>query len=111
MDIDRLVRRAGEELAARPSRRGIVGAAAKLAGGAGALLASLRGPGEAGAQIGNACCTGARACKDDKCPPRSRPRWSWVCEGGGGAKYQCRDCYRKTPEGKHRHICTAVVRQ
>jgi hypothetical protein len=111
MDIDQLVRRVSEQLAAQPSRRGIVSAVAKLAAGTGAVIASLRGPGAAGAQIGNACCTGARACKDNKCPPHSRIRWSWFCDGGGGARFHCRDCYKRAPNGNSRHICTVVIRQ
>jgi hypothetical protein len=111
MDIDQLVRRVSEQLAAQPSRRGIVSAMAKLAAGTGAVIASLRGPDAAGAQVGNSCCTGAPGCKGNKCPPHSRPRWSWYCEGSGGARFHCRDCYKRGPNGNSRHICTVVVRQ
>jgi len=88
MDMDRLVRRVSEQLAARPSRRGIVSTAAKLATGAGVVLAGLRNPGEALALQGT-CCEGPYEC--GSCPNGSKKRYQWFCNYEG-ARHLCRDC-------------------
>lgn len=109
MDMDRLVRRASEQLAARPSRRGIVSAVAKLAVGAGAIRAGLGGTGEAAAQtIGNSCCTGPRPCNTTgTCERGTKPRWSWYCTASNGARYLCQDCFK----GNKNVICVYADRQ
>ncbi len=105
MDIDRLARRVSEQVAARPSRRSILSTTAKLAAGAGAVLAGLRGVDEAGAQIGSSCCTGARECtSSDSCERGTKQRWSWQCTGSTGS-YVCRDCNK----GK-RNVCVIATR-
>jgi hypothetical protein len=99
MDMDRLVRRVSEQLAARPSRRGFV---ATVAAGAGAILAGLRGSGVAAESpytYEETCCTGSPCDKPNRCPPRaSKKGWSWYCtvkEGrpNAGNTYLCQDCY------------------
>jgi hypothetical protein len=106
MDIDWLARRASEQLATQPSRRGIVTRVAQLAGGAGALVAGLRGFGEAGAEdikIGHSCCTGVGPCPRKKgerrrCPKNSEVGWTWFCTKPNGARYLCKDCYDESGE-------------
>jgi hypothetical protein len=105
MDIDRLARRVSEQLAARPSRRSSISTAAKLAAGAGAVLAGLRGASEASAQIASSCCDGARACTSaDSCERGTKVRYSWYC-GSGTERYLCQDCNK----GK-RNICVIATR-
>ena len=67
MDMDRLVQRVSKQLAARPSRRGVV---ATLAAGAGAVLAGLRRPGEvaAAAYKKTSCCVGKPGPNPYQCP-------------------------------------------
>jgi hypothetical protein len=103
MDLDRLVRRASEQLAAQPSRRGIAARVAKLAVGVGAMLVGLGGPNAAGAQIGNTCCQGGPRCpkKDGqrrRCPGDSKVTWRWFCETDEGVTYLCNDCKNKRGE-------------
>jgi hypothetical protein len=106
MDIDRLARRASEQLAARPSRRGIMGAATKLALGAGAIFAYLQRYEEAAGQtIENTCCTGAAPCRENRCPKSTKERWKWTCEKDG-VTYTCHDCNR----GQERNVCVYVTR-
>jgi hypothetical protein len=101
MDIDRLARRASEQLAARPSRRGIMGAATKLALGAGTIFAYLQRYEEAAGQpIGNTCCTGAAPCSENRCPKSTKERWSWPCSDSRGS-YMCHDCNR----GREKNVC------
>ena len=98
MDIDRLARRAREQLAAHPSRRGIV---KTLAVGAGVIFAKLQRYEEAAGQtIGNTCCTGAGPCPENRCPKSTRERWKWTCETNG-VTYTCHDCNR----GQERNVC------
>lgn len=112
MDIDRLARRASERLAAQPSRRGIVAKAAKLAAGAGALLAGL-GRGEVEAvQIGHSCCDGVGQCPKKqgerrRCPGKSTVGWSWFCEKSNGDRYWCKDCYNESGE----QVCVYARKQ
>lgn len=112
MDTDRLVRQTGEQVAARPSRRGIVSAVAKLAVGAGSILAGLRGPSEATAKkIGDSCCSGPRPCKKPgACDHGTKRRYSWFCTTDGGARFLCQDCVVRI-NGRRRHICTYTVPQ
>ena len=109
MDIDRLARRVSDQLAGRPSRRGFV---AKLATGAGAVLAGLqRYEDAAGQTIENTCCTGASACQSNSCPKGTKLRWSWTCcqgsgcDQGGGTWYRCNDCNK----GRHTNRCVYVT--
>jgi hypothetical protein len=104
MDIDRLARRVSEQLAARPSRRGIVSAAAKLAAGAGAVLAGLGERREAAAvQLDNTCCRGDYECGDNgKCPPEMKKRYQWFCNYGS-KRHLCVDCFASGS-----YTCTAV---
>ncbi len=126
MDIDRLARRASEQLAARPSRRGIV---STIAAGAGVILAGLRGTGEAAAQdfcaIKDSCCTGAcpitnesgtttdpqSACPTglDTCPSGYKKRYQWFCTytdpAGGRTRQLCLDCYNS----QRKYGCTVVT--
>jgi len=105
MDMERLARRVSEQSASRPSRRGIISVGAKLAVGAGAVLASLRDPSEAaGAQIGDTCCNGPRECSAGICERGTKERWSWTCATDSGAMYRCQDCDR----GK-RTICVVAT--
>lgn len=98
MDIDRLARRASEQRAAQPSRRGIV---KTLAVGAGVIFAKLQRYEEAAGQpIGNTCCTGASACSTNRCPKGTKERWSWPCSDSSGS-YICHDCNK----GKTRNYC------
>ena len=96
MDMDRLVRRVSEQLAARPSRRGFV---ATVAAGAGAVLAGLRGSSVAAESpytYEETCCTGSPCDKPNRCPPRASKRgWSWYCGEGTASdpRYLCQDCY------------------
>jgi hypothetical protein len=113
MDIDRLARRVSEQLAARPSRRGIVSAVGKLAAGAGVVLGGLRHPSGAGAaefcQMADTCCTnncgspyGDSAC-GTKCPGDMKKRYQWFCNYNG-ARHLCIDCYKSGS-----YTCTAVT--
>ena len=104
MDIDRLARRASEQLAARPSRRGIV---KTLAVGTGVIVAKLQRYEEAAGQtIGSTCCTGARPCHSaDRCDRGSQERWSWSCYKDG-IKYWCHDCNK----GQTRNYCVFTTR-
>jgi hypothetical protein len=84
MDIDRLVRRVSELVTARPSRRGL---ASVLAVGAGAGLASLRGPsGVAIAQSSGSCCTGESCQHVNRCDFRTKKGYSWFCTNAAGAQ-------------------------
>jgi len=89
MDLDRLVRRVSEEVAAKPSRRGFV---TTLAVGVGAVLAGLRSPGEeAAARSKGSCCTG-KVCGQKHCPDKTKRGWLWVCEDAKGNSHTCQDC-------------------
>jgi hypothetical protein len=93
MDMDRLVRRVSEQLAARPSRRGFV---ATLAAGTGAALAGLRGPDEAAAKAHkkDSCCVGDPCPSPYQCPKNADPAgYGWQCSGSDGKSYWCQDCY------------------
>jgi hypothetical protein len=117
MDIDRLARRVSEQLASRPSRRGIVSAAGKLVAGAGVVLAGLRHPGEAAAQqykpIPGSCCTSLDANGDGngdpcpsnngKCPGDMKKRYQWFCNNNG-TRELCLDCYKSGS-----YTCTVVT--
>jgi hypothetical protein len=96
MDLDRLVRRAGEQVAAQPSRRGIVTRVAKLAVGAGGVLAGLRRGEVAAIQIGDSCCTGSGQCPKRngrrRCPGKSKVGYTWFCTNPSGVRYLCKDC-------------------
>ncbi len=109
MDLDRLARRVSEQLAAQPSRRGILAKVAKLALGGGALLAGLQRYEEAaGRSLGNTCCTGNRACTgktDGICPRNSRAGWFWTCQDSSGNCYTCQDCMNQK-DGLH---CVAPI--
>jgi hypothetical protein len=97
MDIDRLARRVSEQLAARPSRRGIVSTVAKLAAGAGVVFAGLRHSNGAAAEgyqlIPGSCCKG-NDCGDTggKCPGATKKRYQWFCNNGS-QRQLCVDCY------------------
>jgi hypothetical protein len=108
MDMDRLVRRVSEQLAAQPSRRGIVSAVAKLAAVAGVALAGLRHPGEAAAQaIEGTCCTG-RVCQPNgaTCPGGTKKHYQWFCNyQPTGERHLCRDCFSRS----NGYECTAVT--
>jgi hypothetical protein len=111
MDLDRLVRRASEQLAARPSRRGIMSTATKLAAGAGAVLGSLRVPSGAAAEseyppIPYSCCTGWRQCgRKGRCPKGMKKGWSWFCDHQG-QQHLCLDCMLSD-----NYECTMVKRK
>jgi hypothetical protein len=112
MDIDRLARRASEQLAAQPSRRGIVTRVAQLAVGAGALLAGLHRGEVKARQIGNSCCDGVALCPKKKgqrrrCPGDSTVGWSWFCEKPNGDRYFCKDCQHES--GKE--VCVYARKQ
>ncbi len=97
MDMDRIARRVSERLAAEPSRRGFVAAVAKLGIVAGAVVAGLRGLGQAAAQeyplIPGSCCRGPYDCGSGrKCPAGTRKSWQWFCQLSDGTRQRCVDC-------------------
>jgi hypothetical protein len=118
MDIDRLARQVSEQLTARPTRRGIVSAVAKLGAGVGVVLASLRHPGDAAAAycpVAGSCCSGACPITDasgtttypqsacdaantantGKCPTGYKKRYQWFCNNGE-TRQLCLDCYNSS---------------
>jgi hypothetical protein len=112
MNLDRLVRRVSEQVAAQPSRRQIVSRVATLAVGAGSLVAGLRRGKVEAVQIGNSCCDGVRRCPKEKgkrrrCPDNSTVGWSWFCENSDGVRYLCKDCYNESGE----QVCVYARKQ
>src|SRR5215212_833046 len=104
MDLDRLVRRASEEVAAQPSRRGFV---ATLVVGVGAVMAGLRSTGEeAVAGSKGACCTG-KVCGHKHCPDKTKRGWSWFCTSDEGVTYHCQDCANKSGD----FVCNFAKKQ
>jgi hypothetical protein len=119
MDVDRLARRVSEQLAARPSRRGIVSAVGKLAAGAGVVLSGLRHPSGASAEycpVAGSCCSGSCSASQDacdglsKCPGGYKKRYQWFCTytdpaTGGRTRQLCLDCFN----GQRHYACTVVT--
>ena len=109
MDLDGLVRRASEQLAARPSRRSIMSAATILATGAGAVLGALRGPSGAAASnthLPYSCCSGYRQCgRKGMCPKGTKKGYSWFCDYQG-QQHLCQDCFVSD-----NYECTMVKRK
>jgi hypothetical protein len=111
MDLDQLARRTSEQVAARPSRRGIMGAATKLAVGAGALLAGLRRGEVAAIQIGDSCCNGSGECPKRngrrRCPRHSKVGYTWFCTNPSGVRYLCKDCENESGQ----EVCVIAKKQ